>query len=238
MMKSQERSFTGPLPVGSGLAKGYPRAVSSTPEERREKLIAVYREMCDAHACPLIASRTKLVFGAGNADADLMFVGEAPGANEDLQGLPFVGRAGKLLDELLAEVGLARGDVFVTNVICCRPPGNRDPLPEEIEACKPYLHRKIELIEPKVICTLGNFATKLLTGNPTGITKVHGRPQEREVANRLIKLFPIFHPAAALRTDSIKQLLRGDFAKLPELLAVPADEPEEAGAAEQLGLFQ
>jgi uracil-DNA glycosylase family 4 len=211
---------------------------SRSPGERREELISVYREMCDSHACPLKDSRTKLVFGAGNANADLMFVGEAPGATEDQMGLPFVGRAGKLLDELLAEVGLARGDVFVTNIICCRPPGNRDPLPEEIEACKPYLYRKIELIEPKVICTLGNFATKLLTGNPTGITKVHGRPQEREVANRLIKLFPIFHPAAALRTDSIKQLLRGDFAKLPELLAVPADEPEEAGAAEQLGLFQ
>jgi uracil-DNA glycosylase family 4 len=211
---------------------------SRSPGERREELISVYREMCDSHACPLKDSRTKLVFGAGNANADLMFVGEAPGATEDQMGLPFVGRAGKLLDELLAEVGLVRGDVFVTNVICCRPPGNRDPLPEEIEACKPYLYRKIELIEPKVICTLGNFATKLLTGNPTGITKVHGRPQEREVANRLIKLFPIFHPAAALRTDSIKQLLRGDFAKLPELLAVPADEPEEAGAAEQLGLFQ
>jgi DNA polymerase len=133
------------------------------PDERREELISVYREMCDSHACPLKTVRTKLVFGAGNANADLMFVGEAPGANEDKQGLPFVGRAGKLLDDLLAEVGIQRADTFVTNVICCRPPGNRDPLPEEIEACKPYLFRKIELIEPKVICTLGNFATKLLT---------------------------------------------------------------------------
>jgi DNA polymerase len=218
--------------------------VSSTPEERREKLIAVYREMCDAHACPLIASRTKLVFGAGNADADLMFVGEAPGANEDLQGLPFVGRAGKLLDELLAEVGLARSDVFITNVLNCRPPGNRDPLPEEIELCKPYLFRKIELIEPKVICTLGNFATKLLTGSPMGITKVHGRPQRRDLGGRLVQLFPLFHPAAALRTEAVKQLLREDFAKLPALLAehteVKAEEPEEkmeVREAEQMGLF-
>ena len=194
--------------------------------------------MCDTHACPLKDTRTKLVFGAGNANADLMFVGEAPGATEDQTGLPFVGRAGKLLDDLLAEVGLERGDVFITNVICCRPPGNRDPLPEEIEACKPYLYRKIELIEPKVICTLGNFATKLLTGDPTGITRVHGRPQEREVGNRIVKLFPIFHPAAALRTDSIKQLLREDFAKLPPLLAEPTEEAEESGDAEQLGLFQ
>jgi DNA polymerase len=194
--------------------------------------------MCDSHACPLRATRTKLVFGAGNANADLMFVGEAPGATEDKTGLPFVGRAGKLLDELLAEVGLERGDVFITNVVCCRPPGNRDPLPEEIEACKPYLYKKIELIEPKVICTLGNFATKLLTGDPTGITKVHGRPQEREVAGRVVKLFPIFHPAAALRTESVKQVLREDFAKLPALLAEHPEEAAQAGEAEQMGLFQ
>jgi DNA polymerase len=208
------------------------------PDERREELISVYREMCDSHACPLKAVRTKLVFGAGNANADLMFVGEAPGANEDKQGLPFVGRAGKLLDDLLAEVGIQRADTFVTNVICCRPPGNRDPLPEEIEACKPYLFRKIELIEPKVICTLGNFATKLLTGDPTGITRVHGRPQEREVGGRVVLLFPIFHPAAALRTDAIKQLLREDFAKLPALLAEHTEEAAQTGDAEQMGLFQ
>jgi DNA polymerase len=210
------------------------------PNERREELVSVYREMCDTHACPLRDVRTKLVFGAGNANADLMFVGEAPGASEDQQGLPFVGRAGKLLDELLMEIGIQRSDVFITNVICCRPPGNRDPLPEEIEACKPYLYRKIELIEPKVICTLGNFATKLLTGDQTGITKVHGRPQEREVAGRVLSLFPLFHPAAALRTDSVKQLLRGDFAKLPPLIAAHAEVEEavEASDVEQLGLFQ
>jgi DNA polymerase len=194
--------------------------------------------MCDTHACPLRDVRTKLVFGAGHANADLMFVGEAPGANEDKQGLPFVGRAGQLLNDLLAEIGIQRSDVFITNVICCRPPGNRDPLPEEIEACKPYLYKKIDLIEPKVICTLGNFATKLLTGNPTGITKVHGRPQEREVGDRVVQLFPIFHPAAALRTDSIKQLLREDFAKLPALLAEHTEEETPSGEVEQLGLFQ
>ena len=215
---------------------------SKPPEQRREELVSVYREMCDSHACPLRDVRTRLVFGAGNANADLMFVGEAPGAMEDQQGLPFVGRAGKLLDELLLEVGIQRADVFITNVICCRPPGNRDPLPDEIDACKPYLYRKIELIEPKIIGTLGNFATKLLTGNPTGITRVHGRPQEREVAGRLVRLFPIFHPAAALRTDAIKQLLREDFAKLPPLLAEYAEQEQQeeapAGDTEQLGLFQ
>ena len=191
--------------------------------------------MCDSHACPLAETRTKLVFGAGNADADLMFVGEAPGASEDQQGLPFVGRAGKLLDQLLEEVGLQRGDVFITNVICCRPPGNRDPLPEEIEACKPYLYRKIELIEPEVICTLGNFATKLLTGEPTGITKVHGRPQQREVGGRVVTLVPQFHPAAALRSDSVMQLLRADFAQLPALIE---KEKPPAAEVEQMGLFQ
>jgi uracil-DNA glycosylase len=211
---------------------------SKPPNERREALVSVYREMCDSHACPLKDTRTKLVFGAGNANADLMLVGEAPGASEDKQGLPFVGRAGKLLDELLAEQGIQRSDVFITNVICCRPPGNRDPLPDEIEACNPYLNKKIELIEPKVICTLGNFATKLLTGNPTGITKIHGRPQEREVAGRVVLLFPIFHPAAALRTDSVKQLLRDDFAKLPPLLAKHTEEKAQSGDADELDLFK
>jgi uracil-DNA glycosylase len=194
--------------------------------------------MCDSHECPLKDVRTKLVFGAGNANADLMFVGEAPGATEDQQGLPFVGRAGQLLNQMLEAIGLARSDVFITNVICCRPPGNRDPLPEEIDACKPYLYKKIQLIEPKVICTLGNFATKLLTGNPTGITKVHGRPQEREVGGRAVQLFPLFHPAAALRTDAVKQLLREDFAKLPALLADHVEQEAESADLEQLGLFQ
>src|SRR5689334_12586538 len=194
--------------------------------------------MCDSHACPLQDVRTKLVFGAGNANADLMFVGEAPGANEDRLGLPFVGRAGNLLDELLQEQGIQRSDVFITNVICCRPPGNRDPLPNEIDACKPYLYKKIELIEPKIICTLGNFSTKLLTGNPTGITRVHGVPQEREVAGRVVQLYPLFHPAAALRTEAVKQSLRDDLARLPELLAELPEQQEPSDDTEQLGLFQ
>src|SRR5947199_473030 len=144
-----------------------------TADERREELKAVLTTARDCTRCPqLAATRTTVVFGAGNANADLMFVGEAPGANEDKQGLPFVGLAGQMLDTLLGEVGLDRKDVFVTNVLKCRPPGNRDPQPDEIEICKPYLFRQIDLIEPKVICTLGNFATKLLTGSPAGITRV------------------------------------------------------------------
>jgi uracil-DNA glycosylase len=194
-------------------------------EERREDLIKVYREASVCTRCPLSEGRTNVVFGNGNADADLMFVGEAPGRDEDLQGLPFVGRAGKLLDQLLGEVGLQRSDVFVANVLKCRPPGNRDPQPEEIETCRPYLHRQIELIEPKVICTLGNFATKLLTRSQRGITGVHGRPQVHELGGRTVRVFPIYHPAAALRSTNTLEELREDFQRLPELLAEPAPVP-------------
>jgi DNA polymerase len=178
-----------------------------------------------------------------------MFVGEAPGAEEDRQGLPFVGRAGKLLNELLEEVGMRREDVFITNVLLCRPPGNRDPLPAEIESCRPYLETKVDLIAPRVIATLGNFATKLLTGNPAGITRVRGTPQEHVLGGRALHLLPLFHPAAGLRTPAMADSLREDFAQLPELLARPLPqppeplpqrpEPAEAAAMEpdQLGLF-
>jgi uracil-DNA glycosylase family 4 len=193
--------------------------------ERREELVALYRKLQN-HPCPLAAERTQTVFGNGNADADLMFVGEAPGFHEDQQGKPFVGRAGALLDERLDGIGLSRGDVFVTNVLMCRPPGNRDPLPHEIEECEPHLIRRIELIQPRVICTLGNFATKLLSGSREGITKVHGRPQDRVIAGLPVKLFPLFHPAAALRTPAMAEILREDFERLPDLLA--AERPELA----------
>ena len=211
--------------------------------ERREHLLALYHRLRDCHDCPLKESRAKLVFGAGNADADAMFVGEAPGAQEDLQGLPFVGRAGQLLNELLGEIGLERKDVFVANVLKCRPPGNRDPLPIEIEECTPHLMEQIQLIRPKVICTLGNFATKLLSGQPTGISRCCGRPQERDIAGRHVVLYPLFHPAAALRTPATKQKLREDMHRLPELIAqyvepAPAhDAAAPAGPAPQLGLF-
>ena len=187
--------------------------------------MALYREARDCPRCPLAKSRAHVVFGAGNADADLMFVGEAPGFHEDQQALPFVGRAGGLLDELLAGIGLSRVEVFITNVLLCRPPGNRDPQPEEIEACKPYLYRKVELIEPKVVCTLGNFATKLLTRSSRGITSVRGRPQEHELGARKLRVYPLLHPAAGLRTPAVKAQLHEDFARLPELLAEPAPAP-------------
>jgi DNA polymerase len=225
-------------------------------EERREALKRIYLEEArDCVRCPLAETRTNVVFGAGDADADLMFVGEAPGRSEDEAGLPFVGQAGKLLDRLLGEIGLERGQVFIANVLKCRPPNNRDPMPGEIEACQTYLRRQVELIEPRVICTLGNFATKLLRADPAGITRIHGQPEVRTIGEHAVRLYPIFHPAAALYTPAMLDTLRADFARLPELLELPppdAPEPLEvpepaveeprvavtAGdPAEQLGLF-
>jgi uracil-DNA glycosylase family 4 len=234
----------------NGLAGSGPilRIVGRSAEERRAELVELYKELHAEHGCPLTASRTNLVFGMGNADADLMFVGEAPGRDEDLQGKPFVGRAGRLLDQLMEEIGIERSQVFIANILMCRPPGNRDPLPEEIEECKPYLMRKIQLIEPKMICTLGNFATKTLTGSPMGITKVCGRPQKREIAGLDLTVYPLFHPAAALRSTGTMNELREHMARIPGLLeelsapAAPGPEPEPVGATpapadSQLGLF-
>jgi uracil-DNA glycosylase family 4 len=204
--------------------------VRSAPE-RRELLKAVFEEAQGCVACQLHQSRTRVVFGAGNADADLMFVGEAPGANEDRQGLPFVGQAGKLLDKLLAEIGLDRQDVFICNTIKCRPPDNRDPHPHEIEACRPYLFRQIDLIEPTVICTLGNFSTKLLRGDTTGISRLHGQAEVRVIGPRAVRLYPLYHPAAALYTPSTLEMLRADFARIPDLLAQGAPPQPEPVAA-------
>ena len=202
----------------------------SDAEARREELVELYREVSNCALCPLAETRTKTVFGAGNANAELMFVGEAPGAEEDRQGLPFVGRAGQLLSELLGEIGLSREDVFIANVLKSRPPGNRDPMPNEIEACQPYLWKQIALIQPTVIASLGNFATKLLCGNPTGITRVRGTPQVHELGGRTVFLFPLLHPAAALRTPAMKDTLREDFAKLPALLEEALPQPGRARA--------
>ncbi len=211
----------------------------SSPAARREALKEL---LARARACTrcqeLAATRKTVVFGAGNADAELMFVGEAPGASEDEQGLPFVGRAGKLLDQLLHEIGLERASVWICNVLKCRPPGNRDPLPLEIDNCQEYLLRQVELIEPAVICTLGNFSTKLLRGDPTGITRLHGRAEVIEIGPRAVHLYPIYHPAAALYTPRMLQTLREDFAALPALLAqgAPAQPPGAPSQHELAGL--
>jgi DNA polymerase len=231
----------------------------TSPAERREALKVLYHEARGCTCCPLHQTRTQVVFGNGNANAELMFVGEAPGANEDRLGLPFVGAAGKLLDKLLGEIGMTRTDVFVVNTLKCRPPDNRDPHPNEIVACRGYLEKQIELIEPAVICTLGNFSTKLLRADTTGISRLHGREEVLMIGSRAVRLYPLYHPAAALYTPSTLEALRADFHRIPELLALGAPEqpvslgevpefedtvpePEKPPAAEaepaaQLGLF-
>jgi uracil-DNA glycosylase len=182
----------------------------------------------------------------GDPAADLMFVGEAPGFHEDKQGYPFVGQAGKLLDKLLAGIGLERSNVYIANVLKCRPPGNRDPAPDEIEACEGHLFRQIELIRPRVVATLGNFATKLLSGKPAGITRVHGVEQEVTLGGSRVLLYPLYHPAAALYTPAMLSVLEQDFTRLPELMGREVAPPkpilapvaaEPAPAAVQLGLF-
>jgi uracil-DNA glycosylase len=206
-----------------------------TASERRELLKAVYEEARGCTRCPLHQTRTTVVFGAGNADADLMFIGEAPGANEDRMGLPFVGQAGKLLDKLLGEIGLERGDVFIANTLKCRPPNNRDPQPNEIEACSEYLRGQVDLIEPSVICTLGNFSTKLLRADSTGISRLHGREEVRIIGPRAVRLYPLYHPAAALYTPSMLEALRADFYRIPDLLALgPPEQPQGSERSERV----
>jgi uracil-DNA glycosylase len=212
-------------------------------------LLAYGDVVAGCERCALAATRTQVVFGAGSPTADLMFVGEAPGFHEDKQGVPFVGAAGKLLSKLLEGIGMTREMVYVCNTLKCRPPGNRDPLPGEIESCEPHLFKQIELISPKVVATLGNFATKLLSGKPDGITRVHGVPQEVVLGGNKVLLFPIFHPAAALYTPRMLDVLEADFRRLPELLGtqleqlspeVPAPAAQPAPAVEaplQLDLF-
>jgi uracil-DNA glycosylase family 4 len=210
---------------------------------RVDTLHALGEQVSACTRCRLAQSRTQVVFGVGNPSADLMFVGEAPGFHEDKQGLPFVGQAGKLLDNLLAGIGLDRSQVYIANVLKCRPPGNRDPQPDEIESCEPHLFRQIELIQPRLVATLGNFATKLLSGKQTGITRVHGVEQETTVGGNQVLLYPLYHPAAALYTPRMLDVLREDFARIPELMGrsdVAEPEPEQQFAAEpavQLGLF-
>jgi uracil-DNA glycosylase len=216
---------------------------------RGAELAAFAEAVSSCTRCALAQGRTQVVFGSGSPTADLMFVGEAPGFHEDKQGVPFVGAAGQLLGKLLAGIGLTREDVYVCNTLKCRPPGNRDPQPEEIEACEGHLFRQIELIQPKVVATLGNFATKLLSGKPLGITRVHGREQEVTLGGSRVLLYPLFHPAAALYTPRMLDVLQVDFSRLPELLgrAVPPPapppvpvrraEPLVAPEPVQLGLF-
>lgn len=176
----------------------------------------------DCHRCPLGDSRTKLVFGTGDPHARVMFIGEGPGKNEDLQGEPFVGAAGHFLNELLEHAGLKRSEVYIANVVKCRPPGNRDPEPIEKETCLPFLREQVRLICPEILVTLGNHATKTVLCTDTGITHLRGKVQQ---AGRF-KVLPVYHPAAAIYDHTKRDVLLDDFGKLRGLLAGDADRGE------------
>lgn len=192
------------------------------PEVRLSQL---REQVQQCQRCPLGASRTNAVFGAGSSFSKVMFVGEAPGYHEDQQGLPFVGQAGKLLEKLLSRIGLTRADVYIANVLKCRPPGNRDPQPEEITRCREYLEEQIDIIRPAAICTMGNFSTKLLSGNADGITRVRGMAQPYP-GNGEISLFPVFHPAAALYTPANLATLEKDFDNLGKIIGLTESKSE------------
>lgn len=214
-----------------------------TLDAARVDIESVRAQALDCTKCSLAQGRTQVVWADGNLDSDLLFIGEAPGFHEDRQGKPFVGAAGQLLDRLLAEIGLDRSSAAIVNVLKCRPPQNRDPLPDEIESCRPYLEAQLAHMQPKVIVTLGNFATKFMLEQPIGITRARGRKYSRRGAT----VIPTFHPAAALRggrfggTSPI-DALRHDFQIVREALEEAREKEAEGASAaaeetHQLGLF-
>jgi len=197
------------------------------------ELEKLYEEIRNCRRCRLAESRTQAVPGEGPEDARIMFIGEAPGFHEDRQGRPFVGAAGRFLEHLLESIGLKREEVYICNVIKCRPPGNRDPLPDEIEACSPFLDRQIEIIKPKLIVTLGRFSmARYFPG--ASISKIHGQP--KRIGN--VIYYPVFHPAAALHQPKWKAAIEEDMRRIPQLLEeVDKIEAEEEVKAKQLSLF-
>jgi DNA polymerase len=200
------------------------------------ELTELYEQIATCQRCELAQGRTNTVPGEGPEDAEIMFIGEAPGFHEDRQGRPFVGAAGSFLEELLASIGLTREDVYICNVIKCRPPGNRDPLSDEIAACKPYLDKQIELIQPKLIVTLGRFSMARYFPNAK-ITRIHGQP--KRIGSRIY--YPMFHPAAALHQPKWRSVVKADMLKIPQILeeAEQLDkvDPEPLEQTEQLSLF-
>lgn len=196
-----------------------------------ETLEELYEQIKDCQRCSLSKTRTNLVFGMGDPEADLMLVGEAPGYYEDKQGEPFVGAAGKLLDSLLQSIGLDRSQVYIGNVLKCRPPQNRDPSPDEIKICQGNLFEQIRIIKPRVVCSLGNFATRLILGKNVSISKVRGQCFPRPD----YYIYPIYHPAAALHARTNLAALEKDFLGLKELLSKNLEPPPSQ--PEQMGLF-
>ncbi len=211
--------------------------------EKKKCLEELKKKVEDCRDCPLGRSRKYPVFGEGDVESKVVFIGEAPGYYEDQIGKPFVGRAGRLLDNLLDEIGLSRNSVYIANVLKCRPPGNRDPLPEEIDACKPYLMEQLKIIQPLIICTLGRFALVSIYNKSASITALHGKLIQMEKFN----IFPLYHPAAALHQPMLLDSIKEDFAKLKEQLTKPIPEiipdlkttktQEEKIRQEQMKLF-
>ncbi len=208
-----------------------------TSEERRAALETIATEVRDCTRCRLAEGRTKAVPGEGSADTEVVFVGEGPGQNEDRQGRPFVGAAGTLLQELLGMIGWSRDDVFITNVVKCRPPNNRDPEPDEIAACQPYLRRQLEVLDPALLVTLGRFSLQTFMPGDR-ISRVHGteRPIDPSTGARAATGYALYHPAAALRQGSLKETMQRDMATVPEVLIRAraeraSDDPAAAAAA-------
>jgi uracil-DNA glycosylase family 4 len=206
--------------------------------EREQELATLNEEVRNCPKCPLSKTRTHAVPGEGPIDAEIMLIGEGPGFHEDKQGRPFVGQSGRFLEELLHSIGLSREQVYITNVVKCRPPENRDPAPNEIAACAPYLDRQLGIIDPKIVVTLGRHSmARFFPGQ--SITRIHGQPKPD--GNRLI--FPMFHPAAGLRSQSVAALIREDMLKIPPLLEQMrastrvAPEPVPDEGPQQLSLF-
>jgi DNA polymerase len=195
-------------------------------------LAELYQEIANCQDCELAKYRTKVVPGEGAEDAELLFIGEAPGWHEDQQGRPFVGAAGEFLDQLLASIGLTRGQVYIANVIKCRPPQNRDPLPSEMQACRKWLDRQIEIIYPKMIVTLGRYSLARYFPNEN-ISKIHGK------ARRLgdIIYYPMYHPAAALHQGSLRKIIEADMLRIPQILAQGEEVIQAAVESQQLSLF-
>ncbi|MDA1061744.1 MAG: uracil-DNA glycosylase [Chloroflexi bacterium] len=212
--------MTQPVPTSTPLTTDSPAIAGA---RGNPALVELYQEVADCPACGLARTRTQTVPGSGPAPAEVMCIGEAPGAREDEHGLPFIGAAGRYLDELLGDIGLSRESVHIANVVKCRPPGNRDPAPEEMAACQPFLDRQIELVDPLLIVTLGRFSMARWFSGAT-ISRIHGQPQR--FGDRLV--MPMFHPAAALRRGDLRAVIAADFAQIPRLL-------EQARAARLAG---
>jgi len=195
-------------------------------------LAQLCEEIVDCRDCELVKYRTKVVPGEGAEDADLLFIGEAPGWHEDQQGRPFVGPAGQFLDQLLASIGLRREEVYIANVIKCRPPQNRDPLPAEIQSCRKWLDRQIEIIQPQMIITLGRYSLARYFPNES-ISKIHGKPRK----SGGVIYYPMYHPAAALHQGSLRRTIETDILRIPQILAQGKDLPQDAVESQQLSLF-